>query len=34
MVGRVNFFDDLYGLDRLLDAALRREAAARPPLMP
>lgn len=32
--GRVHFFEDLYGLDRLLDTALRRETAARPPLMP
>jgi murein L,D-transpeptidase YcbB/YkuD len=30
--GRVHFFDDLYGHDRTLDAALRQHALARPPL--
>lgn len=32
--GRLHFFDDIYGLDALLDAALRREAASRTAPMP
>ncbi|MBK5206663.1 MAG: L,D-transpeptidase family protein, partial [Polaromonas sp.] len=30
--GRIFFFEDIYGLDRLLDAALRRHARHRPPI--
>ena len=30
--GRVFFFDDIYGLDRVLDAALRRHSQTLPPL--
>ena len=32
--GQVYYFDDLYGQDRLLDAALRRRSAERPNLLP
>ena len=32
--GRIHFFDDLYGHDRLLDMALRRHSAARTSLLP
>jgi murein L,D-transpeptidase YcbB/YkuD len=30
--GRIRFFDDLYGLDRRLDAALRQRTLERRPL--